>query len=81
MMPCFDAVVAKFRGSDGEMIAATFIGGTGDENPTGIALDPSGFVYIAGSTTSRNFRPRKESYKSSRHRASSPTGLRREVDE
>ena len=30
------------------MIAATFIGGTGDENPTGIALDPSGFVYISG---------------------------------
>lgn len=51
----FDAVIAKFRGSDGEMIAATFLGGNGDENPSSIALDPTGFVYVGGTTTSRNF--------------------------
>src|SRR4051812_12117112 len=28
--PCYDAVVAKFRGSDGEIVAATFLGGFGD---------------------------------------------------
>ena len=50
-----DVVVAKFRGSDGEMIAATFLGGAGDDLPTSIALDSQGFVYIGGTTTSRNF--------------------------
>ena len=52
---CNDAVVAKYRGADGELIAATFIGGAGDENPTSIALDPQGFVYVGGTTTSRDF--------------------------
>lgn len=51
----YDLVVAKFRGSDGEMLAATFLGGSLDENPTGIALDPQGFVYVTGVTASRNF--------------------------
>jgi uncharacterized protein (TIGR03437 family) len=51
----FDVVVAKFRGSDGEMIAATFLGGNGDDVPVGIALDPQGFVYVAGTTQSTNF--------------------------
>jgi hypothetical protein len=51
----FDVVIAKFRGSDGEMIAATFLGGNGDDLPTGIALDPQGFVYVAGTTLSTNF--------------------------
>ena len=40
----FDVVIAKFRGSDGEMIAATFLGGNGDDVPVGIALDPQGSV-------------------------------------
>ena len=72
---CFDAVVAKFRGSDGEMIAATFIGGTGDENPTGIALDPSGFVYIAGSTTSRNLPTTEGVVQKQPASGTSPTGF------
>ena len=51
----YDVVVAKFRGSDGELIAATFLGGSGLDVPTAIALDPQGFVYVGGTTTSRNF--------------------------
>jgi uncharacterized protein (TIGR03437 family) len=51
----YDVVIAKFRGSDGEMIAATFLGGNGDDVPVGIALDPQGFVYVAGNTQSTNF--------------------------
>jgi uncharacterized protein (TIGR03437 family) len=72
---CFDAVVAKFRGSDGEMIAATFIGGTGDENPTSIALDPQGFVYISGSTTSRNLTTTEGAVQKQSASGSSPTGF------
>ncbi|HYI95241.1 MAG TPA: SBBP repeat-containing protein [Bryobacteraceae bacterium] len=37
------------------MTSATFLGGTGDDLPTSIALDSQGFVYIGGTTTSRNF--------------------------
>ena len=51
----YDVVIAKFRGSDGEMMAATFLGGNGDDVPVGIALDPQGFVYVAGTTQSTNF--------------------------
>lgn len=51
----YDIIVAKFRGSDGEMVAATFLGGTLDDVPTSIALDPQGFVYVGGATASRNF--------------------------
>lgn len=52
---CYDVVVLKFRASDGETIAGTFLGGTGDDLPTAVAMDAQGFLYIGGTTTSRNF--------------------------
>ena len=34
---------------------ATYLGGTGDDEPGGVAVDSSGAIYIAGTTTSSDF--------------------------
>ena len=49
-----DTFVAKFTPT-GAVAFVTYLGGSGDDTPGGIAVDPSGNVYIAGMTTSRNF--------------------------
>ncbi|MBI4479302.1 MAG: SBBP repeat-containing protein [Acidobacteria bacterium] len=38
----------------GSLLYSTFYGGSGDDNPTGLAVDASG-VYVAGFTSSQNF--------------------------
>jgi uncharacterized protein (TIGR03437 family) len=53
--PCFDAFVAKLSGTDGKLLAATYLGGSADEYPAGIALDEAGKVYVAGTTFSDDF--------------------------
>lgn len=48
-----DVFVARLNSSLTSLIQATFFGGNGFDNPTGIALHPAdGSVYIAGSTAS-----------------------------
>jgi hypothetical protein len=44
----FDIVVAKIRGSDGSVLWARQIGGTGDQRCTAAAVADSGDVFIAG---------------------------------
>lgn len=46
-----DAFVAKFE-SDGELVYSTYIGGSGEEQYTAIALDRLGDIYLAGVTSS-----------------------------
>lgn len=46
-----DAFAAKFN-SSGNLVYATYIGGTGQEAGTGIAIDPSGNAYVSGYTSS-----------------------------
>ena len=50
-----DAWVAKLNSSGTTLIYATFLGGSGDEQVGGIAVDSSGNAYVTGSTTSKNF--------------------------
>ena len=50
-----DFGVAKFDGTNGSLIASTFIGGNGNDNPDGIYVDVFGNVYITGGTDSTNF--------------------------
>jgi uncharacterized protein (TIGR03437 family) len=49
-----DAFVAKFSAT-GTVTYLTYIGGSGDEMCTTLAVDGTGAVYIAGGTNSRNF--------------------------
>ena len=49
-----DTFVAKLT-SNGTLAFVTYLGGSGDDTPGGIAVDLSGNVYVSGMTTSRNF--------------------------
>jgi len=50
----YDAFVAKLDPS-GQRIWTTYLGGTNDDEAYGVAVDPSGNVYVAGVTFSGNF--------------------------
>jgi len=50
----FDAFVAKIS-SAGTKIYATYLGGTGDDRGTGIAVNSVGAAYVTGFTSSTNF--------------------------
>jgi uncharacterized protein (TIGR03437 family) len=49
-----DIFVAKFNPA-GVLQYLTYIGGSGDEGPAGMAVDDAGNVYLTGATTSTNF--------------------------
>lgn len=50
-----DAFVAKLDPATGSVAFATYIGGTGDDNPTDIAVDAMGASYVTGWTSSSDF--------------------------
>jgi hypothetical protein len=50
-----DVYVAKLSPDGRALVYATLIGGTAEEWVHGIAIDASGFVYVAGQTWSTNF--------------------------
>jgi uncharacterized repeat protein (TIGR01451 family) len=50
----FDAFVAEIS-SAGNKIYATYLGGTGDDRGTGIAVNSAGSAYVTGFTSSTNF--------------------------
>ncbi len=50
-----DAFVAKLSADGAEVEFAAFLGGSGVESGTGIALDAAGGVYVVGTTTSLDF--------------------------
>ncbi|MEG4818393.1 SBBP repeat-containing protein [Microcoleus sp. K5-D4] len=49
-----DAFVTSINSSGSALVDSTYFGGSGDDNGSGIAVDASGAVYVAGSTTSTN---------------------------
>jgi len=49
-----DAFVAKFSPA-GTLLYLTYLGGSGDDAATAVAVDPSGNAYVVGLTTSSNF--------------------------
>ena len=50
-----DAFVFKLNPAGNTLLYATYIGGRGDDRASGIAVDASGQIYVAGSTASTNF--------------------------
>lgn len=51
----FDVFVSKLNASGSALVYSTFLGGTGDDNGNGIAVDGSGNAYITGPTGSSDF--------------------------
>ena len=54
VVPGGDVFVAKFA-SDGTLLFSTFLGGTSEDFPTLIGVDPAGSIYVAGLTLSTDF--------------------------
>jgi uncharacterized protein (TIGR03437 family) len=52
--PCSDTFIAKFD-STGALVFLTYLGGTGNDVPYGLAVDASGNIYVGGITDSTNF--------------------------
>jgi hypothetical protein len=51
----YDAFVSKVSPDGNTLVYSTYLGGTGEEQCTGIALDSAGNAYIAGATQSTDF--------------------------
>ena len=47
-----DVLLAEIDAVASSELFATYVGGNGDDSPTGLALDSSGNIYVAGSTNS-----------------------------
>ncbi|MFN0172489.1 MAG: SBBP repeat-containing protein [Bryobacteraceae bacterium] len=50
-----DAYVARFDASGSQLLMATYLGGDSAETVGGLAVDASGYAYVAGQTFSANF--------------------------
>ncbi len=68
-----DGWVTKLKPDGSGLVYSTFLGGSGSDNPTGIAVDASGAAYVAGTTTSHDFprssNPLQSSYNGGSHDA------------
>ncbi len=53
--PCRDAALAKLSGADGRVLYATFLGGSGHDFATSVAVDGSGNAWVLGRNGSVNF--------------------------
>jgi RHS repeat-associated protein len=61
-----DAFALKLNPAGTEMVYATYLGGSGDEEGVGIALDASGNAYLAGTSNSANFPTTAGAFQTSR---------------
>ncbi|HUO59005.1 MAG TPA: SBBP repeat-containing protein [bacterium] len=57
------AFLAELNPSGSALVYSTFLGGDGADNGTGIALDPTGGIYVTGDATSTNFPTTSGAYK------------------
>jgi Beta-propeller repeat len=59
----YDAFVTKLDSAGNTVIFSTLLGGTGDEDCFGIAIDPEDNIYLTGRTNSTNF-PTRDPFQS-----------------
>ena len=52
---CLDAFVAKLDPAGSALVYSTYLGGSGDDQARGLAVDSAGNAYITGTTASTNF--------------------------
>ena len=52
---CLDAFVAKLNPTGSALVYSTYLGGTGDDEARGLAVDSAGNAYITGKTASPDF--------------------------
>ncbi len=50
-----DAFVTKLSANGGALLYSTYLGGAGNDNATGVAVDATGNAYVGGTTQSANF--------------------------
>jgi hypothetical protein len=53
--PFYDAFVTKLNSSGTGLVYSTYLGGTSDDDATGIAVDAAGRAYVTGYTSSADF--------------------------
>lgn len=53
--PYYDAFVTKLNASGSALVYSTYLGGTSDDDATGIAVDGAGRAYVTGYTSSLDF--------------------------
>src|SRR5580658_1619306 len=51
----YDGFLAKLNAAGSALVFATYLGGIGNDTAAGVALDPSGNIYVTGQTQSTNF--------------------------
>ena len=57
-----DAFVTKWSPDGSKILYSTYLGGSGSDSATGLAVDSTGSVYVAGTTTSRDFPVSKNAF-------------------
>lgn len=51
----YDGFLAKLNAAGSALVYATYLGGIANDTAAGVALDPSGNIYVTGQTQSANF--------------------------
>ncbi|OFV93426.1 MAG: hypothetical protein A3H28_16440 [Acidobacteria bacterium RIFCSPLOWO2_02_FULL_61_28] len=54
-LPCPDVFVSKLNPGGSALLYSTYLGGSGNDSGSGIAVDSSGNAYVVGTTHSANF--------------------------
>jgi hypothetical protein len=58
-----ETFVAKLNSSGTDLVYSTYLGGSGDDIATGLAVDAAGNIYVSGVTTSRDLRTTESAQK------------------
>jgi hypothetical protein len=53
--PCSDLFIVKLDPTGSQVLAATYLGGSGNDIPAGLIVDGSGAIYVTGTTVSDDF--------------------------